>query len=60
MDPLLTYGYLVVVIVVLWCLIGVWLEMMVTKPINDEEKGFEVLSDEDDPEQKMNAILTEV
>ena len=60
MDPLLTYGYLVVVIVVLLCLIGVWLEMMVTKPINDEEEGFAVLSDEDDPEQKMNAILTEV
>ena len=60
MDPLLTYGYLVVVIVVLLCLIGVWLEMMVTKPINDEEEGCAVLSDEDDPEQKMNAILTEV
>ena len=60
MDPLLTYGYLVVVIVVLLCLIGVWLEMMVTKPINDEEEVCAVLSDEDDPEQKMNAILTEV
>ena len=62
MDPLLFYGYFVVVFVVLFMSFRVWLEMMCTKTIEDEEseEEYAVLSDEDDPEYRMNMIMTEV
>ena len=63
MDLLfLFYLYFVVVFVVLCGLFRVWLEMMCTKPTEAEEseEEYAVLSDEEDPEYRMAAMMTEV